>query len=236
MSEILQRSDCFVTISDHMRECYQDIFNKDSLVLRNVSNMRMDDLDGDYKGLDSSNLRFVYAGGLHFNRWKSLLILGKVLKEYNEEYKTQHALYIYTQQQLTKEMKKQLSEDNACMYCGGVSSEELKKVYQQADILVHAESFERKCIESTRLSFSTKIPEYLSMGKCVLGIGPKEIASIKYLNNCAICIEDVSTMNAQIKTLLNNPNEIERAAKQCKEQYEIEFNQEKCIQIIEKVF
>ena len=51
----------------------------------------------------------------------------------------------------------------------------------RADILLHVESFEEKEKNYFRLSMSTKIPEYLSVGRPVLVVGPDDIGSVEYI-------------------------------------------------------
>lgn len=57
----------------------------------------------------------------------------------------------------------------------------VQEVLAAADILVHAESFDPVDRLWTRYSLSTKIPEYLMAGRCILAYGPPEISSIRYV-------------------------------------------------------
>ncbi len=45
------------------------------------------------------------------------------------------------------------------------------------------ESFDKKFVMSTRLSLSTKIPEYLNANKPILAYGPDGISSLEYLKD-----------------------------------------------------
>ena len=67
-------------------------------------------------------------------------------------------------------------------YRGFISQTEMLHDLKKQTILIHLESFDEKVSAYTRLSISTKIPEYLSMKKPILAIGPCNIASIEYLN------------------------------------------------------
>jgi hypothetical protein len=62
-----------------------------------------------------------------------------------------------------------------------LTAAEVPVMLAKADVLVHVESFDYSSRRSTVLSMSTKIPEYLSSGGCIMAIGPKDIASIRYL-------------------------------------------------------
>ena len=85
-----------------------------------------------------------------------------------------------------------------------VSEEKLKIILNNCDIPVHVESFDKKSRIATRLSLSTKISEYLSLGKPILAIGPEEIASMRHLQDSAFCITELSDLNEKLIVLLEN--------------------------------
>jgi hypothetical protein len=58
----------------------------------------------------------------------------------------------------------------------------------------------------TRLSISTKIPEYLASGKPILAVGPDDISSIRYLKRLGISyiinsLDETSIKNELMKIL-----------------------------------
>ena len=86
--------------------------------------------------------------------------------------------------------------------CEPVTGEKFIEIRQSSDFLVHAESFDSENKKVTMLSISTKIPEYLSSNRCIVAIGPSEIASINLIkeNDLGIVLSDYVTLeqNAQI--------------------------------------
>ena len=56
--------------------------------------------------------------------------------------------------------------------------EELQRVFQRADVLVHVESFDNVFRRWTRYSISTKIADYLMSGRCLFAYGPAEGAAL----------------------------------------------------------
>ena len=68
-------------------------------------------------------------------------------------------------------------------YRGSLPAEELRAKMREYDVLVHAEAFDAKSAHATRLSVSTKIPEYLASGVPVLAVGPEQAASIRYIRD-----------------------------------------------------
>lgn len=95
---------------------------------------------------------------------------------------------------------------------GGIPQSQVFMEQENSDILVFIESFENR---TARLSFSTKITDYLSSNRCILAIGPKDISSIEYFiqqDSALVC-----TTPLEVETILNKlkdcPELIEQYAK-----------------------
>lgn len=201
MREAVERSDVFLTISPEMREAYRSLFGKDSIVIMNAS----ESLRVHGQEPDGDTLTLTYAGGLHFNRHKTLRLLADSIKKYNEHScKSKAILRIYSVQKLKQSTVDYLTVHGASQFCGALDEQELKVVLNRSDILVHVESFDRRCVESTRLSISTKIPEYLSVGKPILAIGPSVVASVNYLRDAALCVTDPGDISPGVAALLSD--------------------------------
>ena len=73
------------------------------------------------------------------------------------------------------------------------------------------ESFDENLLNYTRLSLSTKIPEYLSSGKPIFAAGHSEQGSIKYLNeyNAAYVTTDKNNIESAFIDFIEE-NEIEK--------------------------
>ena len=71
---------------------------------------------------------------------------------------------------------------------------------ERSNVLVHVEAFDKDSARSTRLSLSTKIPEYMMSNRCILAIGPATIASMQYLqkNEVALCINTIENLDLKI--------------------------------------
>lgn len=203
MSDAVQGSDLFITISEKMRGEYKDLFRKDSILAVNMTEPLKDEA---ISTKDNDGLTLVYAGGLHYKRYVTLNLLAKALKKYNDNFKNRQKVFlkIFSGQKPSYKQIKYLNLDGASEYCGKLNSAELKEVLNACDLLVHVESFDRKCIEATRLSISTKIPEYLSLGKPVLAIGPQQVASMEYLKDCAFCITNSNKIYSGLIDLFND--------------------------------
>lgn len=197
-----KKSDIFYTISPQMKNMYQEILEVNSEIAINISRNLSKNSEG---ALKNSELTLVYAGGLHFKRYETLIILIKAIERLNREAQLEKKikLVIYSQSKLSENNIKSLNTESS-VFKGPINSAELVQVLRECDVPVHVESFDEKSIESTRLSISTKIPEYLSLKKEILAIGPDNIASMKYLKDYAFCISNVSDLQSRLLEFITN--------------------------------
>ncbi|MEG2232681.1 MAG: hypothetical protein RRY16_01755 [Bacilli bacterium] len=201
MKKILSNESHMIAISDEMQKEYMKIFNKKSIKLINTTESMKENVEKS----DEDKIIFTYAGTFSFHRDETINLLIKAIKLNNSISSNKKAyLQIFSTASITAKMKSVFNVKGVSSFNGNLDSNELKTVLNQSDVLVHVESFRRNSIASTRLSISTKIPEYLSVGKCIVAIGPAKIASMTYLSNCAICINDKKQIYESITNVINN--------------------------------
>ena len=159
----------------------------------------------------SKLIKFVYTGNIGDGRYKQLALIGKAILELNKT-EINAELDIYTLTPLSKKIKKALNLSGAINLKGGIPAEEVRNVQNAADILVHVESFDLKNRLAVHQSFSTKIVDYLSMAKCVLAVGPADVASIDYLvkNDAAIVATSKKEIEDNIRMLIEHTETIEQ--------------------------
>ena len=226
--------DLFV-ISDEMRHAYKEIFSMDSYVIRNFSVERKNfDSENEISTSDNS-LNITYAGGLHYNRWKVLSLIADNLKKINELSENKCFLNIYSSQKISKEIIDSINVEGASYFCGAASASQIAEIYSKADILLHVESFEKKTIASTKYSFSTKIPEYLSAEKCVVAVGPSEVASIQYLSKFTCVIDNKENISGILEKLIKDKEYRESIKLNCKKYYEKDFSKIKQNECLEHI-
>lgn len=127
-------------------------------------------------------VRFVYVGGLHLGRSECLADIALVLQKLKIEglpvefcvYAPAHDAHAASQLE---------SIGSAIIFKGSVRPEEVSGVLDESDVAVHVESFSNSCAEYTRLSVSTKIPQYFAAGIPVLAYGPSSLASCQYVRS-----------------------------------------------------
>ncbi|HZG73360.1 MAG TPA: hypothetical protein VEY51_17630 [Chondromyces sp.] len=155
------------------------------------------DLEG-----SSNQLKIAYFGGLHLNRWKSLAKVGEVVRKVSKEYMIDISLSIYSSNKPEETILKAITHLPNAKYVGSVNENQIIQEMQKYNALIHIESFDREMIQKTKLSISTKIPEYLASGKPIIAVGPKDISSIRYLEKLGISYIINSLESKEIETIL----------------------------------
>jgi len=186
--KILISAKKFYAISPAMKEEYSAKFGcKNVGTLINCVPPKFGDADDE--NTLSPQLRILYAGGLHLNRWKVLCTLADCLDNMRTEgYNA--ILDIYCSTKPTTKILNKFEKYETTKYKSSLNSAELAQEISKSNVLVHVESFDKKNVKATRLSISTKIPEYMTSNRMILAIGPKNIASMSYLeqHEIGLCI------------------------------------------------
>lgn len=197
-AEILSISRSVFFIGDLMKEHFAKKFGVTGETLINCSLIEDPSKFSPPTPDHHKRIRAIYAGGLHLGRDKSIIAFAKLLKDTCQKLEIEPTFDLYSHQAISEYTK---SEFNSCgvNFKGGLPWDELKRELKKSDFLLHVESFEKRNQRKTMLSVSTKIPEYLSSGKCVVAYGPESVASIKILaeNNIGITITGANRENAE---------------------------------------
>ena len=159
-------------------------------------------------------IRMVYAGRLYCNRWKSLAAIGEALHEINADGEKM-VLDIYTQETLTDVQKHALCKENHVFVKGAVPGSELPRIYKEADIALHVESFDKVNRELTRVSFSTKIIDLMASTCAIMAICWEKHAGFQYLrkHDAAFCISKVNEIKNCLEQILADKSLIQSYAK-----------------------
>ena len=220
--DILSKARNIYTISSIMKKTYLETFGYDSFLAVNMT----DDLKDDSLKNESDFINFIYAGSFYYGRLNILAKLGNDIKKYNESTLGKKCrLNIYSNQGLDKDLMKKITIENACEFKGALNKNDLKIQYNKSDILVFVESFEPEQIEKVKYSLSTKVPEYMSLGKPIFAIGPKNIGSIDYLEDIAFCAHSLENISVVLKSMMEDAQERENLAKKAREKFLKHHNQ-----------
>lgn len=158
----------------------------------------------------STPLRMVYTGKLIIGRYDTVELIGKALDEINkDEVKIELDVYTMTEIEDTSRLSKYVHLK------GAVPQTEVAQIQKNADVLLFAEATEGEHSQAARLSFSTKITDYLGSGKCIFAVGNKDVAPMEYLRDedGAITAYDYETVLASLNDIANNPELVKEYAK-----------------------
>lgn len=173
-----QRSLQSFAISEALAEKYANVLGVKMLPLMNPASRIANGINAHQDEM----VRFVYAGSIGLNRWKSLLDIAQVLEtEAKKGTPNQFDLYVPTSN-LTKEMDEAFKKYHATLH-PYVEQSELIKIYNRSDVMVFAESFDENVTVFTRYSLSTKIPEYMGTGNAIIAYLPAESHASSYLRD-----------------------------------------------------
>ncbi len=191
------------TISDMQKEEYSRTFGIECPLLYKSA-----DFSGAHKvNKPERPYKIVYTGNLSSGRWQTIAELAKAIKEINHEGEL-FSLDIYSLTKLSKKEESAITIPGASRFFGPIDGRAVAGVQSEADILLHCESFRLKDKYEVRLSFSTKIVDYLKTGKCIMAIGPCDVASMRYLaeNNAALAINDTKKIPDILAQIAQKPS------------------------------
>lgn len=199
---LARKSNQMFVIVDKEKEDTDTRFGTDSVIL--TKSIDFTGMGYEHK---QSNLplKFIYTGSMAIGRDKTLCLVADAINKVNTD-GVKAELYIYSQTTPSKEVLFHINKGGA-HFCGSVPHQEVKRIQREADVVVFAESLEGKEANVAKLSFSTKITDYISNGKCVLAIGKDYIAPIDYFqrNDSALIAHTAEEIQKRVDELVANP-------------------------------
>lgn len=179
IEKIVSRCGKIFVISPKMKREYDQLFGIESVIITKGIDYR----NLQYKESEIGNLiKIVYLGQIIYGRLATIKMLSRQLDQINKDgLKVQ--LHIYTSNYIKEFEKQDLCANGSVVFKEPVLYAQVNKVIEDSDVLLFVESLDKKYVKDARLSFSTKITDYLSSGKCILAIGPEDSASLEYLKN-----------------------------------------------------
>lgn len=184
MSKVVSMCKKVLVISPKMKREFDEIFQVNSTIIT--------------KGIDYSNLKYeepathapvrlLYMGQIIYGRDYTLSLILKKLAEMNEA-GVRIEFSIYTNNFVPKQLDALIQDCKGVKLHKAVPYNEVPSVIAENDVLLFMESLSPKFSRDARLSFSTKITDYLASGKCIFAVGPEDSAPMDYFQeeNCAI--------------------------------------------------
>ncbi|MBQ3235618.1 MAG: hypothetical protein IJA97_05625 [Clostridia bacterium] len=199
LKKTASKSSAFLAISPKTKAEADEYFKINSTVITKPIDVRP---YNEYL-VGGGKIKIVYAGNLKIGRLDTLKLLSDVLDK-SEELKDRFEVDVYSQTYLSKE-EKELFKSPVNLK-GGIPSYEVDSVLSGADVLLLLEALKGKNKNVARLSFSTKLTDYLGSGKCIFAICVKEHAFSEYLaeNDCALIAENEEDIKIALQKLAND--------------------------------
>lgn len=197
--KLAKKTDEFFAISDFTKEEADRFFNVNCHILTKPLNSEPKVEYGEIQ----KPIKMLYTGNLFIGRDQSLLKLVKIMERLPEN---SVFLDVYTQTPLTEAQMAQIDPKVCCIHEPIAQAEVLKK-QKEADILLFLEAIDGPDAKVARLSFSTKITDYLSSGHCIFAIGNSDTAPMQYFirNHAAIVADNEDDMKARLDEICENP-------------------------------
>ena len=199
MRKVVSMCKKVIVISPKMKREFDELFHIDSTVIT--------------KGIDYTKIqykeesphtpiRLLYMGQIIYGRDHTLAAFLKELAVVNQE-DIKISFTIYTNNIVPKRIKELAEHCSGVKLCKAVPYSEIQKIISENDVLLFMESLSRKYSRDARLSFSTKITDYLASGKCIFAIGPEDSAPLEYFQNenCAIIAHNVEEIKRGLSLL-----------------------------------
>ncbi len=136
----------------------------------------------EYKSYIPCNpIRILYTGKLIIGRDETIAKVVEAIKTINATGQ-KVLLDIYTNTELSPSMEKRINVQGCCNLHPPVPQSKVIELQREADVLLFAESLSDKNL-TARLSFSTKLTDYFAAGKCIWGVGHRDLGPISYLQS-----------------------------------------------------
>lgn len=164
--------------SPKMKDEYDKIFNINSTFITKSIDK---ELKYNQKKQDNKVVKLVYLGNVLIGRINTLCMIAESISKINTDgIKIQ--LDIYTGDYITQHHRDKLDVPGVYIH-GLVPYSQVPEINLNSDVQVFVEAISGKQKDIARLSFSTKIIDYIASGKCIFAVGSQNIAPIEYFKN-----------------------------------------------------
>lgn len=197
----IRNADLVIAISEPMKALIQRYSDCKTIVAMNSANL---DFTKGMKKLERHNpVTISYFGNVGLDRIHTIIAFGKIIDKWNLISSVKFIIKVFIPYQITTRMVKKLNNVDSIEYCGSVFGNEYIKAVNDADILLHVESFKRKYKRLLSTALSTKIPEYLCAKRLVVVIAPPyaESGNIIKRNKMGIVFDDLSRLEEGLSKL-----------------------------------
>lgn len=157
-------------------------------------------------------VKILYTGKLIYGRDETVAEIVTAIKAINKD-EQKVLLKIYTNTELSGEMKEKICVPGCCEIKGFVPQSEVLKIQKEADVLLYVESLSDAHL-TARLSFSTKMTDYLASGVCIWAVGNGDLASLEYLKekDAGMVSTDIESIRTTLQQIVESPEKLREYA------------------------
>ena len=178
---------------------------------------------------------FSYLGNLGIDRHIGLVKIAEALAEIDSSYK----LDVYGKIP-NDDVKKAFDSCTAINYKGFISYDDVKRVIANSRLLFHTECTDPFYCKDVKYGFSTKIPDSLASGTCLVIFAPEMLACTKYVmqNECGCVITEETQLVEKLREVIfeeaKRDTYIKNALSIVEKNHNIEKNRKKMAEIINR--
>ena len=195
----IQQADMSIYCCDKLKNDYDTEFELPSTVIYTATQMKP--LPKKHCG---KSLTVSYLGNLGVGRHEGLIEIANALQMISPDYYLD--VYGKIPNSYVEEAFKQCE---GIRYKGFVNYDEVIRIQQTSDILVHTENFSEFYRKDLKYAFSTKIADSMASGVCFVLYAPAEMACAEYLtdNSAAHLIDSKEKLLPVLKKLIEDEEE-----------------------------
>ena len=191
--KVLKHKGSAIYISDKIRDKYNSEFGLDGETV--YLNSEIERKSFEY--IDSDKPLITYFGNIRMGRNNSLNDIANALGKINKDY----VLQVYSNES-DEEYIKVFEGNKNLKYCGTIPYSQVLETMYKSHITVIVEGFEKKDIDLSRYSLSTKAADALASGVAILSYGSDECGIIEYMKST--CASSVCTEKNKLEDCIRN--------------------------------
>ncbi len=201
----LEKAARILTLNDSMAEAYRERFQRECTVLHMAAAVPEDEGP---EIEEKSGIAFL--GGLGLGREMQLVEIAGALAEIKDP-AVPKVIDVYSGEQDPGTLSR-LTACPGIRFHGAVAGDQVAEIIRRSRAVIHTESFDPVMRGRVRYSLSTKIPESLGSGTCLLAYGPAEAASMEYLrrNEAAFTATSREELRPALEGILTDGAEYRR--------------------------
>lgn len=193
-----------IYIDDKIRDKYNSFFGLTGRTVHLASSQHR----RPFRPIDTRSPRICYFGNLRLGRNRTLAAIAGALENLDPAYRVD----IYSNEQ-EESVLRVLKRCPNVRFHGAVPYGEVQRLTAESDILLLAEGFGKRDVDTVRYSLSTKTADAIASGAAVFACGHRETGAMEYCEHsgCVTTCTDLSQLENTLRELIFD----EALQKQC---------------------